>query len=209
MKRSLRSLGQRGFTLLLAALISAIVLSLASALFSIAKKQVTLASLSQQSQYAFYAADTGAECALYWDIRYGYFGTVTPTSAQILATSPAAPPQTPTPPQCDGQSFTLSPPAPYTIGNPAQLTSPTYEYTTSFQLRLHNNYCAQVSVIKCLGDLLDSGVCCHNGTSGGGCTNGAAITTISTQIRSDGFNTSCDSIGTSQTALQRSVELNY
>ena len=52
---------QAGFTLLIAALIASVVLSIASAIFSITQKQIALASLSQQSQYAFYAADTAAE----------------------------------------------------------------------------------------------------------------------------------------------------
>src|SRR5580692_686203 len=71
---------KRGFALLIAALVASVVLLLASAIYDIAQKQVTLASISEQSQYAFYAADTGAECALYWDDRFQYFGQVTPTS---------------------------------------------------------------------------------------------------------------------------------
>ena len=59
----------RGFTLLLAALISSIVLSLGTAVFSIAQKEQVLSSVGRNSQFAFYAADTAAECALYWDTR--------------------------------------------------------------------------------------------------------------------------------------------
>jgi hypothetical protein len=72
---------QKGFTLLLAALVASIVLSLGSSIFLIAKKQVTLSSLGRDSQFAFYAADTGAECALYWDIRHSAFGATAPASA--------------------------------------------------------------------------------------------------------------------------------
>ena len=61
--------GQKGFTLLLAALISSIVLALGAAVFSIAQKELALSSLGRNSQFAFYAADTGAECALFWDFR--------------------------------------------------------------------------------------------------------------------------------------------
>ena len=60
---------QKGFTLLLAALIASIVLSLGAAVFSIARKELALSSVGRNSQFAFYAADTAAECALYWDFR--------------------------------------------------------------------------------------------------------------------------------------------
>lgn len=64
---------QRGFTLLLATLISSLVLIIGTSMFSLAQKQVLLSSLGRDSQYAFYAADTGAECALYWDLRHQYY----------------------------------------------------------------------------------------------------------------------------------------
>ncbi len=74
MKRSLISFGQRarnvrGFTILLAALVSAIVLAIGSSIFAIAQKQIILSSIGRDSQFAFYAADTAVECALYWDVR--------------------------------------------------------------------------------------------------------------------------------------------
>lgn len=68
---------ERGFTLLLAALVASIVLALGTAIYSIAIKQLTLSSLGRDSQFAFYAADTMAECALYNDIRLGAFATST------------------------------------------------------------------------------------------------------------------------------------
>ena len=60
----------RGFTLLIAALISSVVLSLGISIFGIAQKQVSLSSMGRDSQFAFYTADTGAECALFWDLRH-------------------------------------------------------------------------------------------------------------------------------------------
>jgi Tfp pilus assembly protein PilX len=59
----------RGFTLILASLIASIVLALGVSIFEIALKQVNLSSIGRESQFAFYSADTGAECALYWDLR--------------------------------------------------------------------------------------------------------------------------------------------
>ena len=103
----------RGFTLLLAALVSSIVLSLGSSIFLIAQKQVILSSLSRDSQFAFYAADTGAECALYWDLRFNAFSTTTPATAPV----------------CDGKL--LNAPA------PAQGTP--LPYTVAFNLNLFVN----------------------------------------------------------------------
>jgi hypothetical protein len=70
--------GSPGFTLLLASLISSILLSIAIFMITIAQKEVVLASVGRDSQYAFYAADSGSECALYWDFR-GAFDPTTPT----------------------------------------------------------------------------------------------------------------------------------
>lgn len=86
---------ERGFTLLLAALVASIVLSLGAAIYSIAIKQVTLSSIGRDSQFAFYTADTLAECVLYWDLRQGLFGTTSPpteitcngVAAEITTTS--------------------------------------------------------------------------------------------------------------------------
>jgi hypothetical protein len=63
---------QPAFTLLIASLIGSILLSLAIFMVTIAQKEVLLSSLSRDSQYAFYAADAGSECALYWDFRNGF-----------------------------------------------------------------------------------------------------------------------------------------
>lgn len=65
----------RGFTLLIAVVISSVILSLALALIDVAYKQIVLASTAKQSQYAFYAADSALECILYYDQKSDAFGT--------------------------------------------------------------------------------------------------------------------------------------
>lgn len=131
--------GQRGFTLLLAALISSIVLSLGAAIFQIAQKQITLSGIGRDSQFAFYAADTAAECALYWDFRFGYFATTTP--ATVVSPDP----------RCDGESMAVT----VTEGDPS--LSPYYPFTkASARMDFFKNvsttggYCAEVSVRKTL-----------------------------------------------------------
>lgn len=75
--------GERGFTLMLAALVASVALALASSIFALAQKELTLSSVGRDSQFAFYAADSGAECTLYWDIRFQRFPTSTPTSVLL------------------------------------------------------------------------------------------------------------------------------
>lgn len=113
----------RGFTVLLATLVASIALSLGLSVFSLAQKQIELSRLGRDSQVAFYGADTGAECALFWDRRYDYFATTAPAS--VIAPSP----------QCDEQTLVAS-------GRSATLP-----YTMTFQFE-PNGYCAQVSVTK-------------------------------------------------------------
>ncbi|HXK39131.1 MAG TPA: hypothetical protein VJ043_03525 [Candidatus Paceibacterota bacterium] len=109
----------RGFTLLLAALVASITLAIGVSIFEITQKQVILSSLGRDSQFAFYTADTGAECALYYDVRHGYFGTSTPPADAV----------------CDSQTLSMSGRA------------PSLPYTISFQFE-PGGLCAQVSVEK-------------------------------------------------------------
>lgn len=69
---------QRGFTLLISVLVSGILLALGFAIYNIASKEITLSSSGRESQFAFYAADSGIECALYWDYQEDAFSTTSP-----------------------------------------------------------------------------------------------------------------------------------
>ena len=62
-----------GFTLLIAIIFMSVMLAFGLALGALAYKQSLLASGAVQSQYAFYAADTGLECALYADQKEDVF----------------------------------------------------------------------------------------------------------------------------------------
>ncbi|MBI5456840.1 hypothetical protein HY969_03795 [Candidatus Kaiserbacteria bacterium] len=111
---------ERGFTLLLAALVASLVLSIGLAIVSIARKSVNLSSIGRDSQFAFYTADTASECALYWDIRYGRFPTTTPAAETEVT--------------CDGETETLA------VSGSDPVIS-TFEYEP-------NGRCAQVTVTK-------------------------------------------------------------
>ncbi|HAO65028.1 TPA: hypothetical protein DCQ44_03560 [Candidatus Taylorbacteria bacterium] len=67
------SLKQKGFTILVAVVTAGILLIIAMSIGAIALKEQVLATAGKESQTAFYAADSGMECALYWDQIKGVF----------------------------------------------------------------------------------------------------------------------------------------
>lgn len=79
-----------GFVILFTVLISSIILTIALGITNVAFREVLLAGSAKDAQFAFFSADTGAECALYWDIKHAAFG------------------QTPTTPNCRGGSVTMT-----------------------------------------------------------------------------------------------------
>ena len=119
-EKLLRERSERGFTLMLAALVASVALALGTAIFSLAQKELTLSSVGRDSQFAFYAADSGAECALYWDIRFQLFPTTTAQAKQLT---------------CDSEQKTTS------ASNVNGKIVSTFEYEP-------NGYCAKVTVTK-------------------------------------------------------------
>lgn len=111
----------RGFTILLSALVASLSLALGISVFAIAQKQLILSSTGRASQYAFYAADTGAECALFHDLRGGAFATTSPV----------------TPLTCDGNSA-------ITVSH-GDLNVLPVDFTFEFE---PNGYCTQITVTK-------------------------------------------------------------
>ena len=111
--------GSRGFTLLLSALIVSIVLAIGASISGLAQKELTLSSIGRDSQFAFYTADSGAECALYWDVRHQIFSVENPPDKL----------------KCGGQEASIT-----TESNPP---------STNFRFRYDSNgYCADVLVSK-------------------------------------------------------------
>jgi Tfp pilus assembly protein PilX len=60
---------QKGFTLFLALVITGTLLLIATGVVSLAVKQSLISTSGRESQLAFYVADTGLECAIYWDVH--------------------------------------------------------------------------------------------------------------------------------------------
>ena len=123
---------KNGFTLLLAVLISTLLLSIGLAILDLAIKELNLSSAGRESQFALYAADTGTECALYWDLQQRAFATTTPR-AIFCAGNQVVDPNTG---------------SPTTVGGPGSITSPTGGQSV-FGINLAPQpYCAIVTLTK-------------------------------------------------------------
>lgn len=64
---------QKGFTILVAVVTAGVLLIIAMSIGGIALKEQVLSTANKESQIAFYAADTGMECAMYGDLKNGVF----------------------------------------------------------------------------------------------------------------------------------------
>lgn len=72
------SASPRGFALLIAVIFSSLALAIGLSLGSLAYRQIILSSAAADSGPAFYAADSGLECALYWDQQQNAFDFSSP-----------------------------------------------------------------------------------------------------------------------------------
>jgi len=63
-------MNQRGFTIFFAVLVASLALAIGLSIYDLLIRELDLSQTAKESQYAIYAADTGAECALYWDLNY-------------------------------------------------------------------------------------------------------------------------------------------
>ncbi len=125
----------RGFAMLFAVLVSSVLLSIGLSIFNLTVKELALSSSGRESQFAFYAADSGTECALYWDFK----------GQNIFATSSSSRTPSPASPDCAGQTINISPSQ--TTGSSA---------TTQFLFQIPNTlpsgasapYCVTVTVSK-------------------------------------------------------------
>lgn len=123
-----------GFVVFLAVLVVTIAIATGLTMANITIKSLELSKAYRESIYAIYAADTGAECALLWDVRAvelkGYY--VFPTSTD--STLPSA-----------GNGITC-----LTVDIPAAWThtANAKKATTTFQMNLSGPRCVIVEVAK-------------------------------------------------------------
>lgn len=128
-------------------LVGSLALSVGFAIYDLTVREIDLSAAASQSQYAIYAADTGVECALFWDSKYGGSGTAFGTSSASTWGSSVV---------CNGQNIaTLGTPpvplvAPPTGWTPWTILSTASEATTTFTITMLplQPYCAVVQVGK-------------------------------------------------------------
>jgi hypothetical protein len=80
-----KSTTRSGFAMLFTVLVMTLILSMALGISNITFKQTVLSSLAKDSQIAFYQADAGIECALYYDLNVTThsFNGINPIPPQI------------------------------------------------------------------------------------------------------------------------------
>jgi len=106
-----RNKKNNGFVLYLTVLLVGIFLVISLSIGRIVSKEIILSAQGRESQFAFYAADSGVECALFWDFRHPGFGdTIFATSSETGAGGVVNPVIT-----CNGQDITARPPNPAPI----------------------------------------------------------------------------------------------
>lgn len=115
-------IAKRGFALLYSVLVASLLLAIGLSIFNITIKELMLSSSARDSEFAFFAADTGTDCALYWD----YVGNA------FTAESPAGSIT------CTGQTVPVA----------TQVNGESSVHTFSLDLGADNPYCAEVMVEK-------------------------------------------------------------
>lgn len=133
-----------GFTVFFAILVASLALAIGLAIYDITVRGLYLTTTATQSQYAIYAADTGAECALYWDSKYNSsqsaFATSS-TSTGVPASSNIF---------CNNQDIT-APASSWTVvvaSPPAKAATTTFTIQVSAQSQSITTTCATINVGK-------------------------------------------------------------
>ena len=127
----------KGFALLFSLIIMTAVTSVSFAVYNIIFKQLRIASISNDAQIAFYAADAGLECVFNWDLRRNFNFQL-----PLFATSSISLPP-PDPMNCLGVDIR-------NVGVTGwDVSADPLSATTEFELSsFSNNYCAKVQVHK-------------------------------------------------------------
>jgi hypothetical protein len=73
MKKFFIKNNKKGFAMLFTVLVISIILGLGLGIADTTYKQTILSRLARDSQLAFYQADSGVECGLYYDLHQGQF----------------------------------------------------------------------------------------------------------------------------------------
>jgi len=117
---------EKGFVALFTVLLTSVILAMAIGIASISLKEIVLSSAASEGSLAFFAADSGIECALYWEMN---------TQDEL---SPNL--------NCNGRSPEPTPSQP--VFGPVSSTDPTSPETYYFSIPFgeNGNLCADIVV---------------------------------------------------------------
>jgi hypothetical protein len=193
---------KNGFTIFFAMLVGSLALAVGAAIYDLTVRELDLSQSATQSQYAIYAADTGAECGLYWDNKASSLNGSPSVFGTSTTAGNAAPPTSGV--NCNGQDVAaLGTPPVNGYTSPPQNTDPTVNNrwtawdtslkgatyaTTTFYVDIPappQSYCAKVSV----GKYTD--------------VNGVLYTTVVSR----GYNTCTETSGVSR--VERVLQISY
>jgi hypothetical protein len=132
---------KKGYTLLFAVLVSALVLAVGISLLDTTRKELTLTSGARESDYAFYAADAGYECALYYDYQ-GASGS----GATFFSTTTFIANGLTLPLSCGTNAGSSQVSSAVTMVSSAFMMGTQYDFT--FSMPIEGNACAYVDVNK-------------------------------------------------------------
>lgn len=184
---------QNGFVLAFSLLISSIVLALALGIFNILLKQIVLTSTAAESQVAFYAADAGAECALYWDTHHSRpvndinafdaSGNYLYSYRGVFNLGPGFP-------DIENGDVTYVPQTDIACGPDNISFNSTLDGISRFEFAIGNSKCVKVTIIK---------------------QSPIAGTSFDTRIESLGYNVPCAAIGgaNANRVVERAIRVQY
>jgi len=138
----------RGFTIFFATLVAALALAVGVAIYDITVRELAISAIQTDSQEAIYAADSGVECALYWDSK---MSTTTNPSGSAFATS-TADTESVTSGEvfCNGQDIVagssyFSPTVSWTVVPTGSSATTTFQFSLGKSV---SSPCARVTVLK-------------------------------------------------------------
>lgn len=141
-----KNTSQQGFTLIISIFLATIVLTITLSMMQLLYKQLTLSTADRESQVAFFAADSGMECAYYWDFRGDISGSSTGSifsgtnSATVAGLAPS----------CGGKNIytTTGPGTPAETAFDTSATTATEDITTFYMTGLAGTNACNYVIIK-------------------------------------------------------------
>lgn len=149
-----KQLFKSGFTIFLAVIISGLMLIVVVSISNLALKETILSGAGRESQLAFYAADSGIECVLYWDYENPAGQSAFLSEFQPIQCGSATPIyQDSNGSPVNGVGFDPSGPfAGFDVGNPVSPNKPmcgANPIESNFTVYFDNQSCSALFVEKC------------------------------------------------------------